>query len=548
MTRDRSADILIIGGGVGGVAAALAALDSGSSVILTEETDWLGGQFTAQAVPADEHPWIEQFGATRGYQRFRALARSYFRDNYPVTAVAARQDAFNPGGGRVSGFCVEPRVALAAIESMIAPWMSSGRLTVLLNCRPVAVEASDGDIRSVEIRDVQTGDQFSLIGKYVLDATETGELLPLAGIDHVTGAESIQDTGEPHAADVANPTNVQAASVCFAMSHHAGEDHTIDRPAQYDHWRQFRPPVWGGEIQLGWSAPHHIRRELVRNRFEPNPPFDPATGPTPFDNDPGRNSQWLFRRIVARGHLTTGQSSAGQPAAGGVSDITLVNWSSTDFLGGNLFGNTPEVDASNLESARQQSLSLMYWLQTESPREDGGVGYPGLKIRPDIVGTRDGLAKTAYHRESRRILGLTRIVEQDVSAVERKDLGVRHWSDSVGVGSYRIDLHPSTGGDNYIDVAAYPFEIPLGALIPRNSRNVIAAAKNIGTTHITNGCYRLHPVEWNIGEAAGRLAAFCVRRSVEPHQVHKTDALLREFQAELDLSGVQRRWPELRGY
>ncbi|MGG2474547.1 FAD-dependent oxidoreductase, partial [Rhizobium sp. BR5] len=34
--------------------------------------------------------------------------------------------------------------------------------------------------------------------------------------------------------------------------------------------------------------------------------------------------------------------------------------------------------------------------------------------------------------------------------------------------------------------------------------------KNIGTTHITNGCYRLHPVEWNIGEVAGMLAAYCL--------------------------------------
>ncbi len=38
------------------------------------------------------------------------------------------------------------------------------------------------------------------------------------------------------------------------------------------------------------------------------------------------------------------------------------------------------------------------------------------------------------------------------------------YADTVGVGMYRIDLHPSTGGDNYIDVASSPFEIPLGAL------------------------------------------------------------------------------------
>src|SRR3712207_8972640 len=49
-----------------------------------------------------------------------------------------------------------------------------------------------------------------------------------------------------------------------------------------------------------------------------------------------------------------------------------------------------------------------------------------------------------------------------------------------------------------------PFQVPLGAMIPVRVNNLIAGCKNIGTTHVTNGCYRLHPVEWTIGEAAGR--------------------------------------------
>ena len=82
--------------------------------------------------------------------------------------------------------------------------------------------------------------------------------------------------------------------------------------------------------------------------------------------------------------------------------------------------------------------------------------------------------------------------------------------DSVGVGSYRIDLHPSTGGDNYIDISSLPFQIPLGSLIPRRVENLLPACKNLGTTHITNGCYRLHPVEWGIGEAAGASRPFAL--------------------------------------
>lgn len=50
-TREAQTDILIMGAGVGGVAGALAALKLGRRVILTEETDWIGGQLTVQAVP-----------------------------------------------------------------------------------------------------------------------------------------------------------------------------------------------------------------------------------------------------------------------------------------------------------------------------------------------------------------------------------------------------------------------------------------------------------------------------------------------------------------
>ena len=49
-------------------------------VVLTEETDWIGGQLTSQAVPPDEHPWIEKFGCTRRYREYRDAVRDYYRD------------------------------------------------------------------------------------------------------------------------------------------------------------------------------------------------------------------------------------------------------------------------------------------------------------------------------------------------------------------------------------------------------------------------------------------------------------------------------------
>ena len=126
--------------------------------------------------------------------------------------------------------------------------------------------------------------------------------------------------------------------------------------------------------------------------------------------------------------------------------------------------------------------------------------------------------------------------------------GLRARRDSVGIGMYRIDLHPSTGGDNYLDIGALPFEIPLGALLPRRLTNLIAAAKDIGTTHITNGCYRLHPVEWNVGEVAGSLAAYCLASHKTPAQVYENPDDLAEFQRQLAGAGVELHWPGVGGY
>jgi hypothetical protein len=129
---ERAADLVIVGGGVGGCAAALAACRAGLRVILTEETDWIGGQLTSQAVPPDEHPWIESFGCTRAYRQFRDGVRDYYRDHFPLTGRARRNVLLNPGNGGVSRLCHEPRVALAVLEQMLAPHVSAGRLRILL--------------------------------------------------------------------------------------------------------------------------------------------------------------------------------------------------------------------------------------------------------------------------------------------------------------------------------------------------------------------------------------------------------------------------------
>ncbi len=527
------ADVVIAGGGLGGCAAALAALRGGLSVVLTEETDWIGGQLTQQAVPPDEHRWIESHGCTKTYRALRDGIRDYYRRNYALTDAARQIENLNPGSGSVSRLCHEPRAALAVLEGMLAAARSGARLTHLLEHLPVSAETEGDSVRQLRVRNLHTGRELDLEAPWFIDATELGDLLPLTGTEFVTGSESKLETHELHAAEKANPANQQAFTMCFSVDHLEGENHVIDRPAEYDFWRDFVPqmqPPWPGRLlNLTYTHPSTLKPKELG--FAPH-----------GQSKPGTLNLWQYRRIAAQSNFVPGTYR---------SDISLINWPQNDYFLGNLVGVTPAERQQHIDRAKQLSLSLLYWLQTEAPRPDGDTGWPGLRLRRDLVGTQDGLAKYPYVRESRRIKPVFTVLEEHcgranralVTGKKESDVQAAQFFDSVGVGSYHIDLHPSSGGNNYIDFSSLPFQIPLGALLPRRVRNLLPACKNIGTTHITNGCYRLHPVEWNIGESAGALIAFCLQNKTQPHAIHANKQTLSNFQKSLENQGIELHWP-----
>jgi hypothetical protein len=425
-------------------------------------------------------------------------------------------------------------VALACLEEKLKPFISSGKLRLLKKTIPEAVETENDEVKSVEVLNLESNKQLILRGRFFADATELGELLPMAQCEHVVGTEGKSATGELHMPEKASRSNQQAFTMCFAVDHNEGENHTIDQPREYNFWKSFVPeitPPWPGRL-LDFNYTHPSSGLSKRLGFNP-------TGP----HQKGIINLWTYRRILAAKNFLP---------ESGLKDISLINWPQNDYLLGNLVDVARDEQKKQIARAKQLSLSLLYWLQTEAPRDDGGQGWPGLRLRNDIMGTGDGLAMYPYVRESRRIKALTTILEQHCGVKNRmqikglndtKGLRAKRYPDSVGIGHYQIDLHPSSGGDNYIDFATLPFEIPLGALIPRRLKNLIPASKNIGTTHLTNGCYRLHPIEWNIGEVAGILVSESIAKSTNPEHFYRSKKLLSEFQDTLVKRGVEIRWP-----
>ena len=201
----------------------------------------------------------------------------------------------------------------------------------------------DGDrVQSVELVNLRTNDRTEIAAEYFLDATEIGDLYPLARIEYAVGADAQSTHGELHAlSDKADPSDFQAISWCFAMEHRPGENHTIDRPARYDFWRDYVPPLdrpWPGKL-FSWTVvgtEQHAPREL------PMIPWPDAP------RDPGELELWRYRRIVDRS-LYRAASADAHP------DVSLVNWVQMDYLQRPIVDVSAEEKKRALDEARQQS-------------------------------------------------------------------------------------------------------------------------------------------------------------------------------------------------
>ncbi|HEX2542081.1 MAG TPA: FAD-dependent oxidoreductase [Caldimonas sp.] len=508
-------EVLVVGGGTGGVAAALAAARRGCRTCLLEETDWLGGQLSAQGVSAlDEHEHIEAFGATASYADLRSRLRARYR---PMAGAAGSAADFNPGACWVSRLAFEPAVAAELMRSLLAPHVASGRLSIHLRTKTIAVDASGDRIRSLTAMNLDDGSRLRFESATVVDATELGDLLPLAGAEYRVGAESTAQTGEAHAHPVEpKPHCVQSFTYPFAAERRpAGETHVIPEPGKYRHYRDAQPysltiDVHGGEIYGEESG--RLAYQL-------------------YERMPGtKGGLWDYRRLLASRHF-----GAAVP-----NDVTMFNWPGNDYRDRTIIDRPAHEVAAALQDAKRVSLGFLHWLQTEAPTEGDRRGAPELMLRPDVMGSADGLAKHPYIREARRIVALKTVLEHEVSTAFQAGPFAAPFADSVGLGWYPIDIHRAGDEDVGLSCRTRPFQIPLGALLPVRIANLVAGAKNIGTTHLTNGCYRLHPVEWNIGEAAGAVAAYAIRNGTTPAAVRETR--LDDFQRSLRDEGVPLDW------
>lgn len=502
-------DLIIIGSTIGGVLSAYSASKMGLKVAMISEFPWIGGQFTSECVPPDENIYIEDGGASQTYLNFRKNIRSKYLKN-PHLKKEYYKSNINPGGGWVSYLCALPSDYLEEFNHLLKEGTKNKLLDIYYYDGEFKIEKENDNITHIYFRD----NKFK--ANYFIDSSLFGDFMVKAGAKYLVGAESKEVFNEKSAPIKSDIYDVQPVTWVAAVSFNKNEDNTIEKPILYDYFKKLKT-IDNKKIlsfeQVGLNPDEHkIYHMFSKEEFISK-------------NIDDTKALFDYRKVFDPNKYDYTNETP----------ISLINWPQNDYIYGNILFDKEEV----MFNSKQLTLSLIYWLQTEAPRDDGGFGYKELKLRPDITNTKDGLAMSPYLRETYRLDSMYVVNENDVTKKT-------NFFDSIGIGHYNIDLHMTYASKTHLYLETKPFEIPMGSLISKNIGNMLAGSKNIGTSHIANGCYRLHPIEWNIGESAGYLVGFAKNKNIKDfRKIYEDKKLIEEFQELISSKGVKIRWEKV---
>ncbi|WP_413175101.1 FAD-dependent oxidoreductase [Anabaena azotica] len=592
-------EILVVGGGLSGVATAYEGLLAGRTVCLTEITDWLGGQISSQGTSAlDERP-------TQRDKQFYSRGYLELRDR-----IQRKYGKLNPGDCWVSDSCFLPRDAHNIITKMLkdAEKQGKGKLQWFPNTVIKDLQLSqDGKIinsaiaiqhqpaknapplntftLSQTIEDAYSYQNSSRFTKtiirfqpkqsqnktskwYVVDTSETGEIIALADVPYRLGIDA-RSYLEPSSSSTTNdPYCTQGFTYTFAMEATKEPQNQVMPPF----YPQYAPYFSYELARLAnfdlvftyrriWSPQQGKQTKFGGVNFTTPTPGDISMQNWTWGNDyrPGTSQDNL---IYTRQQL----QATGQLQPGG-------------WLGG--------LRTETFRKGEENALAYYYWLVAGNTDSQLGAGVkqpqPNNRLLTGFnspMGTAHGLSKYPYMREGRRIIGRPSwgqpqgfgIWEVDISRRNyndeyyRKTLPVDMYRqlkatlagleatsvirgeiapdkaikrsrstifpDAVGIGHYAIDFHPcmekspaeapgnkERPGERRGAGNAYPFQIALRAMIPQKIDNLLVGGKSIATSHIAAAAYRVHSFEWSSGAAAGTVASFALKQNIAPYQL-----------------------------
>lgn len=168
-------DVLVVGGGTGGTAAAIQAARRGANTVLVSESQWLGGMLTSAGVSAPDGNELLAFQTGLWGAFLRALEH---------------QQPERLDHAWVSFFTYEPKVG----ATIFADWVNAlPNLRWIVGGAPKAVGRRGNRITGVQF------ETFTVQAALTLDGTELGDVLALADVPHRWGWDWQPDWNEPSA-------------------------------------------------------------------------------------------------------------------------------------------------------------------------------------------------------------------------------------------------------------------------------------------------------------------------------------------------------------
>ena len=553
--------VIVVGGSLGGVAAASEAMRSGAKTCLIESTPWLGGQISSQGVSAVDESLAMRAkeNYSKSWIEFKQLIKQQLVElprasNTQLVKVADINSCW------VGKLCFPPKAGATAAEQLIqsssqlapgshwgtsiafkgAEFDSTGRNIVAIYAVKriprlnkhipkgrLSQELTswyswfdDEDFEKVPLRLQAPANSRAI----VIDATDTGELVGWAGIPQRLGSESRATTGEIHASLKDNPECTQAFTFPFVLALQDDQGKSRDRLSH---------------VQPGISKQQHWQDYSIKG----------------FPMFAGR-SFFNYRRIVSQ---NLNDPFVDTPLLG---DMTLVNWNrgnDWNVMNPPLILTQEQITTSKqrqnwmgglsieaLKQAEDHALLFAEWLMETQTKPGFPLAY--LSGTESLMGTDSGLSMMPYIREGRRILG-RKAYGQNEFMMREADLrtdesGSRDFSATmVGLTHYDIDLHgcryrnwePANEATKAParEFVVRPTLIPIESMIPQRIDNLLIGGKSIAVTHIVNAVTRIHNSEWSIGGAAGVTAAWLVTQpNLTPEQIvpqHRMPQLQQTF-------------------
>jgi hypothetical protein len=299
--RPITTDVLVIGGGTGGTAAAIQCARLGVQTVLVEPTNMLGGMLTAAGV-----------GCTDGndqlpggmWEEFRqALYKHYGRNKLNT--------------GWVSNTNFEPYVG----DSIFKSWATKEKnLTVYFGYEfeKVYTASKVNKVAGAKFYNDVLGIVLDINAKVIIDGTELGDVFAKAGAAYDIGMDDPNLSGEKEAKEKNNIIQ-DLTWVAILKDYGTSTDKTMKRPANYDSAKYFC-----------------------------------STANAPCN---GKPYQFDTKKVLDYGKLP------GSPGA--TYDKYMLNWPvhGNDYYL-NVVDATYEQRAAGYEKAKEQTLGFIYFLQT----------------------------------------------------------------------------------------------------------------------------------------------------------------------------------------